>query len=137
MKNVVKVFIHVYMYMLGILIFPFIFGNILLKKLDEAVLKEELRLLTVLSFFFLTPVVGILMVCLKDEHLIGNIDFDYNTMNVDREKEMLQRTDDTYKVGKLSNTKTKSVGGSRLPKNSVSTPSASGFPSSHSGVKGR
>lgn len=137
MKNVVKVFIHIYMYALGILIFPFIFGNILLKKIDEAVLKEELRLLTVLSFFFLTPVVGILMVCLKDEHLVGNIDFDYNTMSIDREKEMLKRTDDPYKIGKVSNNKVSSVGGSRLPKNSGSAQSASGFPSSHSGVKGR
>ena len=137
MKNVVKVFIHIHMYALGILILPFIFGNILLKKIDEAVLKEELRLLTVLSFFFLTPVVGILMVCLKEEHLVGNIDFDYNTMNIDREQEMLKRTDDPYKIGKVSNNKVSSVGGSRLPKNSVSAPSASGFPSSHSGVKGR
>lgn len=97
MKKVVKVIVIINMIIGVFFIVPPIYGSKVLSKLDKVCLKQELVGTGILSLFLLSPITGILILCLKDEHLFENIPEQYNTLKVDREQEMIDRIDEPYK----------------------------------------
>lgn len=70
MKTAAKVFIIISMVCTFWTIVSIVFGVIALKKLKEAKKKEDIPMwVSICTLLLCSPIGGILMLCLKDEHL--------------------------------------------------------------------
>lgn len=69
MKTAAKVFIILGMIMGCIAILPLIFGGITLSKMGKSQTASELQVWGILDIFFCSIIGGILVLCLRDEHL--------------------------------------------------------------------
>ena len=141
MKKTIRTFTIVFSILLCPLIIPAIFGISLVKKLDNAALKEELRLHTFLSFFLLSPIVTILLLCLKSHDLLDYEDYDTSedVFTVDREEMSKDKGLNVLESSEIQDiyTAINKTAGSRPSASSKGAMKASGMPSSHSGANGR
>lgn len=71
MKTAAKVFIIIGMIVGCWTILPLIFGFMALNKLKTATTKSELTTSAILTLLFVNIIGGVLMLCLKDEDLVG------------------------------------------------------------------
>ena len=69
MKTASKVFIWIGMIAQFYLIYPIIVGILALRKIDEAVDRNELQTFGLITLFFCSLLGGVFMLCIKDEEL--------------------------------------------------------------------
>lgn len=69
MKTAAKVFIIISMICNFWLIYPLVLGLFALKHLDEDESTKDLLVWSILTLIFISPISGILMLCMKDEDL--------------------------------------------------------------------
>lgn len=113
MKKTIKVFIVIHMVIGFFLFYPFFYGFHALEKINKAILKKELVFTGILSMFLISPVVGIMILCMKEEHLFTDTTVDLNSLKTDREKEMLDRTQEPYSSRPIRNCHLKNIGRGR------------------------
>lgn len=70
MKEIIKVFILVGIILSFYLIFPIFLGILAIKNLNKAVCKNDLLLWGIITFIFISPIAGILMLTMRDEDFI-------------------------------------------------------------------
>jgi len=95
MKKAIKVLIIIHMGLFFFLFYPFFYGFKALEKLDKATSKQELVATGIFSILLISPVVGIMILSMKDKHFPL---VEYNSLMTDREKEMLDRTQEPYET---------------------------------------
>lgn len=69
MKTAAKVFIWIGMIVQFYLVFPIVVGVLALKKLDEAITKDELQTFGIVTLFFCSFLGGIFMLSIKEEEI--------------------------------------------------------------------
>lgn len=69
MKKAAKIFVIIGMVVGWWTILPLIFGILALKKLNNATSRSELTGTGILTLLFVSVIGGILILCMRDEHL--------------------------------------------------------------------